>query len=143
VHDIEFATYLNLLEQYMTDLRKPETAMAALAAGKVLLVEFACQPDSNLSKEAAKHGWEHIRMTRETHDVRLKSVISKTESEIRSFSKRGFLIVLWGSIPCTPWTRWQDMNVHLYGEPFRLKLQKQRGENLLMVRNFKELALAV
>ena len=35
------------------------------------------------------------------------------------------------------------MNIHRHGKPFEVKLQKQRAENLLMVRNFKEVALVV
>ena len=135
--------FLQMLEAYVTDLREPETAMTALHTGKVLLVEYACQPDSELSKEAEKNGWEYLRLTRETHDVRLKTTVSSTIDTIRKFHQKGFLVVLWGSIPCTPWTRWQDMNVHRHGKPFEVKLQKQRAENLLMVRNFREVALVV
>jgi hypothetical protein len=64
-------------------------------------------------------------------------------SKITAKRKAGYIIVLFGAIPCTPWTRWQDLNIHQYGPEFEEKLLRQRVENLLMVKNFFEVAKLV
>jgi hypothetical protein len=51
--------------------------------------------------------------------------------------------VLWGSIPCTPWTRWHDINTAKYGPEYEKRLIRQRAENLLMVKNYLVVARVV
>ncbi len=47
---------------------------------------------------------------------------------------------LWGSLPCRPWTLWQNMNLHLHGESFAAKLEEDRHRSRLTVRKFCKLA---
>ena len=48
-----------------------------------------------------------------------------------------------GSLPCTPWSRWQSMNIHRYGKRFAKKLKKMRDASLHMLLAFETLAQVV
>jgi hypothetical protein len=106
-------------------------------------VEFACQDDSELSKAATQRGWETLRLTRNSYDLRTKSAIEQVITLLEEKIQAGYAIVLWGSIPCTPWTRWHDINQAKYGPEYEKRLARQRGENLLMVRNYLAVARVV
>ena len=44
------------------------------------------------------------------------------------------------SLPCTPWSRWQDMNLHKYGPKYRKLLFQRRQQSIVMLKNFSLLA---
>ena len=52
-------------------------------------------------------------------------------------------ISLWGSLPCTPWSTWQYMAIHIHGDPYARKLNRQKAESLSLLANFVELAREV
>ena len=43
---------------------------------------------------------------------------------------------LHGSLPCTPWTLWNFMNVAKHGESFKQKLDKSRNKSIIMLSHF-------
>ena len=49
-------------------------------------------------------------------------------------------ISLHGSLPCTAWTNWQEMNIHKLGPEFLAKLTEQRKHSIQMLKSFIRLA---
>ena len=53
---------------------------------------------------------------------------------------------LWGSLPCDPWSQWQTLNIHQYGQAFADELEARRQKSRLLIslsRFFCKLARAV
>ena len=46
---------------------------------------------------------------------------------------------LWGSLPCTPWSLWQNLNLHCLDETFKTNLMERRDESRILVDNFSAL----
>ena len=113
---------IQLLEQFTDHVEDLDGVFAATGM-KILLVEFGCQDDSELSKAAEQRGWETLRLTRATYDLRTKSAIEQVINLLNDKIHQGYIIVLWGSIPCTPWTRWHDLNAHKYGEEYEKRIE--------------------
>lgn len=136
---------LQLMEQLTQEMEELDETYAVSQDLKknIFFVEYACDEASQLSKFAERKGWEYLRLTRNTYDLRTKSARNEVMDIIRKKQRAGFLVILFGAIPCTPWTRWTDMNLHQYGEEYRKKLVQQRVENLLMVKHFHEIGVLV
>ena len=115
---MELEQLTQLFEQFMMQVENTEEILLAAqrkrCSKKILLVEFACQDDSEMSKVAEEWGWEILRLTRSMYDLRTKRAKEEVLQIMQQKRKEGYHIVLWGSIPCTPWTRWQDVNIHLW-----------------------------
>ena len=47
---------------------------------------------------------------------------------------------MWGSVPCTAWSPWQNMALAQYGEPYRIKLEEKRELSRQYVVKFKQAA---
>ena len=45
---------------------------------------------------------------------------------------------LWGSMPCTPWSQLQHLNMHLHGDRpgFKARLEKARRRSMKLLRTF-------
>ena len=50
---------------------------------------------------------------------------------------------MWAAVPCTPWTKFQRLNLAKLGPDFAVKLAKQRRHSLKIVKNFTIAARAV
>ena len=83
---------------------QPAVVVMALAAAP--LVEAWCAEDSELGKVGELRGRSVIRYTA-TDDLSNPSTVQGALREIRS--RKG--THLHGSIPCTPWTAWQRINL--------------------------------
>ena len=136
---------VQLLEQFTQELEEqPESyALERSLKKNIFFIEYACDEASQLRKFAERKGWEYLRLTRGTYDLRTRTARDQVLAIVKQKQKEGFLVIIFGAIPCTPWTRWTDMNLHQYGEPYRKKLIQQRVENLLMVRHFHEICIQV
>ena len=40
---------------------------------------------------------------------------------------------LWGSLPCDPWSQWQTLNIHQYGQAFADELEARRQKSRLLI----------
>jgi len=102
-------------------------------------IEFCTSEDSNLGKVAESYGIELLRLTEQNGNVLDDLLIEQLEHHVRM--EPG--IDLWASVPCSPWSTWQAMCVHLYGESYREKLRKMRLQSRHIIRNFIKLAETV
>ena len=114
-------------------------ALIALERRSKVLVEFACSEDSNLGKVGHRNGQKIVRLT-ESDDVFSEKGFDKAKKAILETNT---VCDLFGSLPCTPWTAWQHLNLHRLGKKFRTKLLERRKESLAMLERFAELARIV
>ena len=120
------------VEQYVRD-RVAEVGLAAT------LIEFACDKESMLGKVGEDRGIKVIRLSLEITDLETRAGLEHTLREI----KQNPGCSMHGSLPCTPWTRWQSYNEHKLGADFRKKLGEARERSRTMLSNFRIAALEV
>lgn len=111
--------------------------MERLAKAIPSIVEFACSDNSKISQYAMKNNIHAIRLTRETTDLTTSQGLSKAMRMVQVAPKP---IHLHGSLPCTPWSRWNVFNMSKLGYEFRQKIEKERTVSLVMLMNFRILA---
>ena len=78
-----------------------------------------------------------IRYTRDD-DLSKPATITRALKDVRT--RRG--THLHGSIPCTPWTSWQRINLHKARPETRERILKERAESLKYVATFQRIAKA-
>ena len=111
--------------------------------GHGMLIEFCTSENQPLERYwkgyvGHQHGVHVIRCTEKTLNVE----DPKTEKALLDgiSSKPG--IDLLGSLPCGPWTQWQDMNAHKYGPGYVDRLEQSRRVSRRMLKRFTKIARA-
>ena len=94
-------------------------------------IEFACDPHSKLADAVAACGVEVIRVDRTEYDILDHESIRKLDGKM--IENPGDM---WGSLPCTPWTTWQFVNLAKLGNEFREKLGAEREISRRMVEEY-------
>ena len=117
---------------------QPAVVVMALAATFAPLVEAWCAEDSELGKVGELCGRRVIRYTA-ADDLSNPSTIQRALRDIRS--RKG--THLHGSIPCTPWTAWQRINLKKAKPETRERILADRQTSLEYVRTFGRLGRAV
>ena len=125
------------VRQSEADTTEPLPAVVA-DKGCATVIEFCTNPNSNLGRVAADEGFAVQRLTAET-DMSQSVNLTKVKEAIKSLDK----VALWASPPCTAWSTWQRINSSRGGADFEERITKQRGDSLLLIRNFKILAKEV
>ena len=115
---------------------QPAVVVMALAAAP--LVEAWCAEDSELGRVGELRGRRVIRYTA-ADDLSKQSTVQIALREIRS--RKG--THLHGSIPCTPWTAWQSINLKKAKPETKERIMKDRETSLDYVRTFGRLVRAV
>jgi hypothetical protein len=114
----------------------------AAESTRTLFIEFACDPDSEISHLGHKHGFETMRCTLADGDLSQP----RGRGMLRILDKLALYkgpIVVHGALPCTPWSQIQRLNEHVHGPSFTEKLKRSQKKSLRMVRNFLQIAKAV
>lgn len=99
----------------------------------------ACSKNSECSKLAQERGIPYIGFSRDVCDLSKPQRIDQIRMWAQERSELGESFHLWGSLPCTPWTTWQNLNVPILGEEFEQALVNRRRESRQMVASFSEL----
>ena len=94
-------------------------------------IEFGCDPNSKLAEAVAACGVEVIRVDRVEYDILDPESMRKLDGKM--IENPGDM---WGSLPCTPWTTWQFVNMAKLGEEFREKLGAEREISRRMVEEY-------
>ena len=126
----------DVVKGYATLQDQPAVVVMALAAAP--LVEAWCEEDSELGKVGELRGRRVIRYTA-ADDLSNPSTVQGALREIRS--RKG--THLHGSIPCTPWTAWQRINLKKAKPETQERIMKDRQTSLEYVRTFGRLGRAV
>ena len=82
---------LQLMEQFTQELEEQEESYAHTARLKknIFFIEYACDEASQLSKFAKRKGWEYLRLTRNTYDLRTRTARDQILAIVRQDRKDG------------------------------------------------------
>ena len=134
----------SLCEEYPNDASEIVNLAASVARAKLtrskvarsksnrLMFEFCCSDDSMLGKVNEERDIPHIRLTEKNSNM-------ADPDEIDSLLKVQELFPghdLWGSIPCGPWSPWQNMSLARYGKGYKKKLEQKRKKSMKLLNNF-------
>ena len=101
------------------------------------MVEFACGDESEIGRIAKLKGVDSIRLSKSFADL---STQPGYQRALKSVSKANLPVHLHGSLPCTPWNRWQNFNIYKCGVEFSKQLAIDRGSSIKMLDRFYKLA---
>ena len=104
-----------------------------------MMIEFCCDPNSNMGVVGKQLGIVICRMAKETFDLSKPAVIL----QLLDFVKDHPGISLWGSLPCTAWCSWQHMSVYKHGEAYEKKLRGRRAASMRLFSDFVRVATEV
>ena len=89
------------------------------------ILEFCCDADSEIGRQAElMNNVEVFRATQEL-DVLTKQGLERCIEYVRAHKD----VHLWGSIPCTPWSQIQNLNIAQHGESFKEYLARERSQS--------------
>ena len=109
-----------------------------------LLIEFCCSENSSLCKVAHHLGISYLGITKESFDISdddsFQQLVHWLQDEIQESNGP---VHLWGSLPCTKWSPWQNMAIHKHGEHYREQLERDRDVSRSMIMKFTEIGQLV
>ena len=111
--------------------------------GYGIFIECCCDPNSGLGAVSGRIGVKHIRMTEDFGNLCDENVVNQLLDLDRLKEPEFAGVDLWGSLPCKPWTNWQQMNIWRYGKAYLKKLMKQRAQSRKMLSSFLRIARVV
>ena len=114
-------------------------AQGSKVDSKTPFIEFCCAPDSELCKTAEDYGVPFLRLSKEDANLEDPSIVL----QVFDFIKRHPKCHLYGSLPCTAWTSWQNMSIHKLGEKYLKRLMRRRQKSLQLFKTFEQVAEAV
>ena len=115
----------------------PEGLVVVMAATalRAPLLEGWCAPDSALGRTGERCGRRVLRFT-EKEDLGKPETVDAAAREVRKNPG----CHLHGSLPCTPWSAWQSMNLAKASDVAKEKIRKAREKSLEFVVSFKRIA---
>ena len=106
-----------------------------------VFVEFCCSDNSALKRVTEQLGIAYFGVTKSTVNLddeeAFEQVLEWLQVEVQDQCGP---VHLWGSVPHTAWSPWQNMALAKYGEPYRIKLEKKRELSRQYVIKFKQAA---
>ena len=75
-----------------------------------------------MAKVSTSYDVSHVRLHEGMIDLMKEDSIQQLISQVESTPGAD----MWGSIPCTPWTTWQHMAIHRYGQSYAKRLEQRR-----------------
>ena len=74
--------------------------------------------------------------------------LEMVRDQIRAESEAGQYVLIWASLPCTPWCQWQYVNAAEAAkagktEEFQADLERQRETSRVLIRGLKSVLLQV
>ena len=106
---------------------------------KTFLIEFCCDHDSELGKQA-EH-MQHVEVLRVTESM--DALKQSTIDMLLDFVRKHPGCHIHASIPCTAWTNVQNLNIAQHGEPFKAYLKRIKHISLTMFGRFLTVAREV
>ena len=105
------------------------------------IIEFCCDENSNMGKLSKSIGLKHIRLTKSAGNMSDPCQVQQLLEGLESGHLDG--CDLWGALPCTPWSKWQSLNLSRLGPKFRARLLAKRAESQQLLGTFLEAAAIV
>ena len=104
--------------------------------GSETMFEFCCDSNSMLGQVNESLGISHFRMT-----AKNSNMADPVQGEsLRELVAQFPGCDLWGSIPRSPWSSWQHLNLNLDKPGYKKKLKGQRRLSVKMLKNFIKVA---
>ena len=100
------------------------------------ILEVCTEPDSNLGLAAEEY--DRVRVVRITKDTDWSD--PETYKQTRDLARDNPGISMHGSLLCTPWTNWTQVNVAQYGIPFWKRMIEERQRSIGLVKSFIKVA---
>ena len=107
----------------------------AVTAVRAPLLEGWCAPDSALGKTGERCGRRVLRYT-EKEDLTKIETVNAAAREVRNNPG----CHLHGSLPCTPWSSWQKLNLARGSDAAKEKIYKSRKQSLEFIVSFTRIA---
>ena len=105
-----------------------------------VIIEFCCGENSKIGNEAPLYGCRSERLTiRE--DMRSQKGLEHALNIVRDAHSRNEMILLWGAIPCTGGSAWQNYNRQFPSAAAKIRIHLRNFCKLF--RNFKAIAREV
>ena len=94
-----------------------------------MMFEFCCSDNSKLGEVNKSKGIDHSRLSLSNCDLEGETQIKSLLAMVDRFKGAD----MWASIPCGPWSPWQQMALHRYGKKYQriLNMKRQRSRKLL------------
>ena len=80
-----------------------------------MMFEFCCSDNSKLGEVNKSKGIDHIRLSLSNCDLEDETQIKSLLAMVDRFKGAD----MWASIPCGPWSPWQQMALHRYGKKYQ------------------------
>ena len=104
--------------------------------GYGMLLEVACDANSTLGRVASRYKRVHVIRVTQHHDLANENTVLQLLEHIRAHPGMD----IHGSIPCGPWSIWQNMSISRLGAAYLAKLERKRAHSMLLFSNFRRLA---
>ena len=115
----------------------PPKARKARGKTGYVMFEFCCEPDSLMGEINASIGVDHFRLSEKNCD--LSDPVQG--NSLRNMTQMFPGCDLWASIPCGPWSPWQNCRRRSPKGDEKLRLKKEASERIL--KNFVKVADSV
>ena len=96
------------------------------------MFEFCCCEDSMLGKVNQERDMDHLRITKEGNNMADDREVDSLIQLLSNFPGCD----LWASIPCDPWSAWQQVNKSRLGKSFVRRLETSRRKSRKIRKNF-------
>ena len=103
-------------------------------------VEFCCKEGSEIAKVAHEHGINYLGLTKDFCDLTDPLQFAQVLDWMRDRLNADCVVHVWGSLPCTPWSQLQSLNLFRLGDAFAGNLELQTKEPLVLVDHFLQAA---
>ena len=84
-----------------------------------VVVECCRGEQSRISSATQRSGTTTLRMTKAAHELSTSAGLRNAKREILGLVADKHQSHLWASLPCKPWSRWNECNRWKYGRKFR------------------------
>ena len=103
------------------------------------MVELCCGEHSLISSKAQAAGMETLRITKKSHNLMSSAGLEAAREDVRRLAG-GYKTHLWASLPCRPWSQWNELNCRKLGKKFRVYVDELRIEAMHFISAFIEIA---
>ena len=128
------------LAKAMAAVPKPKVGKKTAKGRTSWFVEFCCSKRSEICKLAEEMNINYIGLSREMCNLLDPNHMNQVMEWALERKSYGDVIHVWGSLPCTPWSSWQHLNLHVKDGEFAEDLEQRREEFKVLVSNFHSLS---
>ena len=127
-----------------TNQHATHTTKVNLLGPKTLVVDFCSDKESSIGHVCRDREYvgrvQSVRLCLDLGNLREDKFYASIVAELEYLASIGFAIHVWGSIPCTVWSVWQNLNTLKGGQAYLTRLNKRRIASLELIDKFERIA---